>query len=659
MEKFNNIEKELALLKEKLRISQSLVKIGFWELNRLSKMIKLSDEAVLILKYKARKTKLTIDEFCEFADKNQREILKSGLLDLVSRKNNLDFEFNLSSESEDKETIIEVIANCDVESKEAPNTIIGIVQDVSEQKNTERILKKAKEKAEEADVLKSAFLANMSHEIRTPLNAILGFSRLLTNPDLENNQRKEYSEYITSSANNLLNLIRDIIDVSKIEAGKISFEKGKCLINKVLKELKFTFEREKSNQSKQHIDIKLNVASNDDNFAIYTDPFRFHQILVNLIGNALKFIETGFIEFGYVIHTKKLLQFYVKDTGIGIPDDKIDLIFSRFGQIINDKIKNPGGTGLGLSITKHLVERLGGKIWVESEPGIGTTFYFTLPFEQIEGVDYEQNTIADAIEKLEIKELRILAVEDDPVNMILLEDTLKVHIHNLKIFKAFNGIEALEQLKDQDFDLIIMDIRMPKMDGYLATQKIREEFKAPKNKTPILGLSAHALTTEIEKGKKLGMTDFLSKPIQADDLLLKIKKLTSLAKLEKKPIEIVNSQDSIIETKTIDLSFFIKLFKGNKDKINKTLNEYLKQVPLQIESLKKLLENQESEKLKTQAHSLKSTFKYIGRPDLSETARKIEMLSLEKEPELNIHSLIEKIEEEWEIINTEIEDVIQ
>jgi signal transduction histidine kinase len=226
MEKFNNIEKELALLKEKLRISQSLVKIGFWELNRLSKMIKLSDEAVLILKYKARKTKLTIDEFCEFADKNQREILKSGLLDLVSRKNNLDFEFNLSSESEDKETIIEVIANCDVESKEAPNTIIGIVQDVSEQKNTERILKKAKEKAEEADVLKSAFLANMSHEIRTPLNAILGFSRLLTNPDLENNQRKEYSEYITSSANNLLNLIRDIIDVSKIEAGKLVLKKA-------------------------------------------------------------------------------------------------------------------------------------------------------------------------------------------------------------------------------------------------------------------------------------------------------------------------------------------------------------------------------------------------------------------------------------------------
>ncbi len=659
MEKFNNIEKELALLKEKLRISQSLVKIGFWELNRLSKMIKLSDEAVLILKYKTGKTKLTIDEFCAFAAKDEIEILKNELLFLIDRKNNLDLEFTLSNETANKETIIKAIANCDVESKEAPNTIIGIVQDVSEQKNTEKILKKAKEKAEEADVLKSAFLANMSHEIRTPLNAILGFSRLLTNPDIENNQRKEYSEYITSSANNLLNLIRDIIDVSKIEAGKITLEKSKCLINKILKELKFTFEKEKNNQSKQHIDIKLSVASNDDSFAIYTDPFRFHQILVNLVGNALKFIETGFIEFGYVIHNKKLLQFYVKDTGIGIPDDKIDLIFSRFGQIIDNKIKNPGGTGLGLSITKHLVERLGGKIWVESEPGIGTTFYFTLPYEQINSPDYEQNTIVNAIEKLEIKELKILAVEDDPINMILLEDTLKVHIPHLKIFKAFNGIEALEQLKNQDFDLVIMDIRMPKMDGYTTTLKIREEFEAPKNQTPILGLSAHALTTEIEKGKKLGMNDFLSKPIQADELLLKIKKLTSLVQLEKTPPTTTNGEDSMTETKTIDLSFFVKLFKGNKDKIHKTLNEYSKQVPLQITLLKKHYKAQENEKLKTQAHSLKSTFKYIGRPDLSETARKIEMLSLESEPEINIHVLIEKIEEAWSLINTEIEDIIK
>ena len=657
MEKFKAIEKELALHKEKLRISQSLIKIGFWELNRVNKTIRLSNEAATILKQNEGKLRLSIDEFCSFSQQNESKSLKQKIGFLIDRQSDLDLEFSLKAPKEEDVTI-KVIANCSVESKEAPNTIIGIVQDVTEQKNVEKILKKAKEKAEEADVLKSAFLANMSHEIRTPLNAILGFSRLLTNPDLENNQRKEYSEYITSSANNLLNLIRDIIDVSKIEAGKISLEKNKCLVNKILRELKFTFEKEKSTQSKEHIDIKLHAASNDDNFAIFTDPFRFHQILVNLIGNSLKFIEKGFIEFGYVINSRKVLQFYVKDTGIGIPEDKIDLIFSRFGQIINNKIKNPGGTGLGLSITKHLVERLGGKIWVDSEEEVGTTFYFTLPFEQIESTNYEQSTIADAIEKLEIKELKILAVEDDPINMVLLEDTLKMHIANLKISKAFNGLEALEKLKEQNFDLIIMDIRMPKMDGYTTTQKIRKEFDKPKSKVPILGLSAHALTTEIEKGKQLGMTDFLSKPIQTEDLLLKIKKLTTLVQLDQAPASVNMENQPVTETKNIDLSFFVKLFKNNKEKIHKTLNEYSRQVPKQIESLKELLANRETEKLKTQAHSLKSTFKYIGRPDLSNLAREIEIDSIEKKAEKDIANTIEKIDQEWQKINAEIVDSI-
>ena len=257
MEKFKAIEKELALHKEKLRISQSLIKIGFWELNRVNKTIRLSNEAATILKQNEGKLRLSIDEFCSFSQQNESKSLKQKIGFLIDRQSDLDLEFSLKAPKEEDVTI-KVIANCSVESKEAPNTIIGIVQDVTEQKNVEKILKKAKEKAEEADVLKSAFLANMSHEIRTPLNAILGFSRLLTNPDLENNQRKEYSEYITSSANNLLNLIRDIIDVSKIEAGKISLEKNKCLVNKILRELKFTFEKEKSTQSKEHIEMIVN-----------------------------------------------------------------------------------------------------------------------------------------------------------------------------------------------------------------------------------------------------------------------------------------------------------------------------------------------------------------------------------------------------------------
>jgi signal transduction histidine kinase len=331
MEGSNQILKEeLALLNEKLKISQSLIKIGFWEFDRIHRNIYLSYEAQNILRLNSDQSNITIEEFAQIIGEDQRLGLYEKVKNIEDESQNFDFEFILKPTTIDNEIWIKIIANTTIHSKKNPNTIIGIVQDISDQKKNEKILKKAKERAEEADILKSAFLANMSHEIRTPLNAILGFSQLLTNPNIANKQRNEYSEYITSSANNLLNLIRDIIDVSKIEAGKIIIEKSPCSINKVLKELKFTFEKEKETQAKNHIKLLLKEAVKDENFSIITDPFRFHQIMVNLIGNALKFIETGNIEFGYLIINEDWLQFYVKDSGIGIPDDKIELIFSRF-----------------------------------------------------------------------------------------------------------------------------------------------------------------------------------------------------------------------------------------------------------------------------------------------------------------------------------------
>ena len=377
-EKIKNLTLELQLVKEKLQISQSLIRIGFWELNRKTRKIFFSNESLEIIKLKAYKKWNKIEDVLEIISENDREHFSTEINNLMMGKENLDIEFSLMVPSDSTKLTIRAIASASKMIKNNPDILTGIFQDITEQKNTELSLKNAKMKAEESDILKSAFLANMSHEIRTPLNAILGFSRLLTIPEIPDQQRQEYSEYITSSANNLLNLIRDIVDISKIEAGKMTIEKSNCNVNKVLRELKITFEKEKIRQSKNHIDIILNEAIQDKDFLIYTDPFRFHQILINLIGNALKFTENGFIEFGYHIIDKNQLQFYVKDTGIGIPNDKIDFIFSRFGQIIDNKIKNPGGTGLGLSITKHLIGRLGGKIWVESEIGKGTIFFFTI-----------------------------------------------------------------------------------------------------------------------------------------------------------------------------------------------------------------------------------------------------------------------------------------
>ena len=654
-EKIKELETKLGLLKEKLKISQSLVKIGFWELNSKTRQVFLSAEALEIVKLKTERQWIDIDEIIEIISENDKHNFKTGINKLILDKKSLDIDFSLNESINNESLTIKAKANPSGKNKKNRETIIGIVQDITAQKKTELFLKNAKNKAEEADILKSAFLANMSHEIRTPLNAILGFSRLLTNPEIPNNQRQEYSEYITNSANNLLNLIRDIVDISKIEAGKMIIEKSRCQVNKILKELKFTFEKEKNRQLKNQIEIILKKSNEDEEFAIYTDPYRFHQILVNLIGNALKFTETGYIEFGYIFQDDLNIQFYVKDTGIGIPDDKIDLIFSRFGQIIDNKIKNPGGTGLGLSITKHLISRLGGKIWVESTIDKGTKFTFTLPYEKVEEPTYKYINFKEEFDGFEIGKLKILAVEDDKINMILLEDTLKLHIENIDIVKAYNGIEAIHKLEQDDFDLIIMDIRMPLLDGYEATKRIRTEFPSPKNNIPILGLSAHALKNEIEAGRKIGMNDFLSKPIQPDELFSKIKKLISNIPIKTKlEIDEASRKAELVDIKSIDIQFFEKLYKNNIEKINHTLSVYLSQVPEQLNLLEKAFINKNDELLKNLSHSLKSTFKYLGRYDISEFAREIENASNEDNYDYFISEKIDKIKMNWLEIEKDI-----
>jgi len=654
-EKIKELETKLGLLKEKLKISQSLVKIGFWELNSKTRQVFLSAEALEIVKLKTERQWIDIDEIIEIISENDKHNFKTGINKLILDKKSLDIDFSLNESINNESLTIKAKANPSGKNKKNRETIIGIVQDITDQKKTELFLKNAKNKAEEADILKSAFLANMSHEIRTPLNAILGFSRLLTNPEIPNNQRQEYSEYITNSANNLLNLIRDIVDISKIEAGKMIIEKSRCQVNKILKELKFTFEKEKNRQLKNQIEIILKKSNEDEEFAIYTDPYRFHQILVNLIGNALKFTETGYIEFGYIFQDDLNIQFYVKDTGIGIPDDKIDLIFSRFGQIIDNKIKNPGGTGLGLSITKHLISRLGGKIWVESTIDKGTKFTFTLPYEKVEEPTYKYINFKEEFDGFEIGKLKILAVEDDKINMILLEDTLKLHIENIDIVKAYNGIEAIHKLEQDDFDLIIMDIRMPLLDGYEATKRIRTEFPSPKNNIPILGLSAHALKNEIEAGRKIGMNDFLSKPIQPDELFSKIKKLISNIPIKTKlEIDEASRKAELVDIKSIDIQFFEKLYKNNIEKINHTLSVYLSQVPEQLNLLEKAFINKNDELLKNLSHSLKSTFKYLGRYDISEFAREIENASNEDNYDYFISEKIDKIKMNWLEIEKDI-----
>jgi PAS domain S-box-containing protein len=395
---------------------------------------------------------------------------------------------------------------------------IGMMEDITIRKNMEQDLIKAKEKAEESDKLKSSFLANMSHEIRTPMNAIIGFSQLLSDPETSEDERNHYINLIQNSGNDLLGLIDDIIDISKIEAGQIKIFKSQYFVDNILLELYDSYsEYLKTKKNKKDLKLIYNRPKGGHHIVIYTDIDRFKQIIRNLISNAIKFTDAGSVEFGFTVDYNKQysnIRFYVKDTGIGISKDKLDVIFESFRQASVSDTKIYGGTGLGLAITKRLVEILGDEIWVISIPGRGSTFYFTIPYQPafISGDENLNGLIIKRAKKLTLDSKTLLVVEDDDQSYFFFESILKKT--NSKIVRAVDGQQAVDLCKNQKFDLILMDIRLPKMDGYVATKKIKELWPDIK----IIAQTAYAMAGEKERCFEAGCDDYISKPINIAEL---------------------------------------------------------------------------------------------------------------------------------------------
>ncbi|HRA60078.1 MAG TPA: PAS domain S-box protein [Bacteroidia bacterium] len=389
---------------------------------------------------------------------------------------------------------------------------------VLQKKIDEKALITAKEKAEESDRLKSAFLANMSHEIRTPMNGILGFAGLLKEPELSGEQQQKYIQIIEKSGARMLNIINDIMNISKIESGIMDIHPAEMNINN---QLKFVYESLKFDADDKNLYLNYSCAMSDTEAFIKTDIEKFHGIISNLVKNAIKYTDKGTIEFGYNNKGEEL-EFYVKDTGIGIPHVKHEVIFERFIQAdFTDKMARQGA-GLGLAISKAYAEMLGGKIWVESEMGIGSTFYFRLPFNtnSKEKINIQNDLTADTANRIinpEVSELKVLIVEDDENSGFYLATILK-NISS-KIFNVTTGIEAIKICQNNpDINLILMDIQMPEMNGYEATQKIREFNK----EVIIIAQTAFAMTGDKEKSIAAGCSDYISKPIKKYELELLI-----------------------------------------------------------------------------------------------------------------------------------------
>ena len=391
--------------------------------------------------------------------------------------------------------------------------IIGISSDITERKHAEMELIEAKEKAEESDRLKTAFLNNVSHEIRTPMNSIVGFSGFLNDPDLKPNKRQEFTDIIIKSSEHLLAIIDDIIRIASIESGQEKIQKNEININLICDLIKDQFS---SKANEKNVTLSLIPGLTGDEADIITDATKLTQILTNLIGNALKFTHQGYINYGYKLKNSQL-EFYVEDSGIGIPLDMQEKVFDRFRQIETTATRNFGGSGLGLSISKAYVEILGGKMWLTSEMGKGSVFYFTIPYKKtnpkklpdipsVKGLDFEFKTTKT-----------VLIAEDEISNFILLEEMLLDS--GINIIRAVNGLEAVRLCQlNPNIDLVLMDIKMPEMDGYEATKRIKE-FKPD---LPIIAQTAYITEADRVKALACGCSDYISKPISKRLLLSKI-----------------------------------------------------------------------------------------------------------------------------------------
>ncbi|MBK6448977.1 ATP-binding protein [Candidatus Brachybacter algidus] len=381
------------------------------------------------------------------------------------------------------------------------------------------IIEAEKEKAQASEKAKHQFLANMSHEIRTPMNAIKGMTDILIrrNP---NDDQKEYLDGIKQSSDSLLFIINDILDISKIEAGKVELEQEPFSVNELVKNV-HTMMQFKAEE--KGLELLKDIPS--ENLYVNGDATRLRQILINLIGNAIKFTENGLVTTSVKseqVGEKLNLHFCVTDTGIGIEQSNIDKIFESFEQAYSDTSRKFGGTGLGLSISKKLVELHNGKIWVESEKGKGSQFHFIIPYASAESgaevkpTEVFSNNIADTI-----KGIRILLVEDNAFNVVVAQEELEDAIEGVQVEVAENGLIAVEKLKSSAFDVILMDIQMPVMNGFEATKVIRA-LDSEKAQIPIIAMTANVLKEEVDLCYLAGMNDFIGKPFDTNELLNKI-----------------------------------------------------------------------------------------------------------------------------------------
>ena len=460
-------------------------------------------------------------------------------------------------------------------------------------------LNESEKAVREAATIKENFMANMSHEIRTPMNAILGFTELLRKQPLDQTS-SQYVKAIESSGEHLLSLVNDVLDFSKMEAGMMQIQSQPFSLRELMESLMHMFS-EKAKEQNIRFSVHLNKSIPD---TIIGDPFRLKQILLNLVGNALKFTPEGSVAVSASITDEEensiKILFAVKDTGIGIPQHKLKTVFERFNQLDEDASRRFGGTGLGLSIAKQLVELQNGRIDISSELNKGTEVRFIIPYKKESQRTYAE-VQAQHISKLPPKfsKLNILVVEDNQMNQMLMRHLLSSW--NVAFTIAPGGLEAIDALKQTNYDLVLMDIQLPGLDGYATTRKIREELGS---QVPIIAMTAHAMKGEKEKCIRIGMNAYIAKPLHEKDLLELIAQFinhhTALADAEMHELQMIN------------LDYLRAIGGGKSDFVNKMVAQFLMQGKRDLHALENSFEREDYDLAKSVAHNLKTTVSFVG-----------------------------------------------
>ncbi len=488
--------------------------------------------------------------------------------------------------------------------------VIGIANDITKRAEAEDSLMRAKVLAEQTSKAKQDFIANMSHEIRTPMNAIVGFTGLLEETKL-NDVQKDYVHTIKVSGENLLNLINDILDFSKIEAGKLFIEKEGFVLHNVLDAVERVL---KGKASEKSLHFSIEVAPDAPNFII-GDSNRLYQVLMNLVGNAIKFTDKGFVKIKVIKSWEKedrfRLKFFVIDSGIGIQKNNLDYIFESFNQVSSGASRKYGGTGLGLSIVKKLVELQKGTVKASSKLGEGSVFEFEIKYKLDANYKAEVEQEITEIDFSLLQGKTILLAEDNRMNQKFIINIFEKT--PAKLFVVSDGEEALQMMKERDFDILLLDIQMPNKDGFEVIKELRGNFSESKKNIPVIAMTAHAFKEERDACIAAGMNEHIAKPIHKDDLFALIYKFLFGKKM-------VNS----ISVNMIDVGYLKTMSEGNDEFLKEMLAIFYEDTPPLIQKLKEAVDQQDWKRITQLAHKYRSPLALLGLKELEESMKVIE-----------------------------------